>query len=167
MDSPGWRKALEDIEAGRLGIARDRLESLIVSFPDELHIREKLGEVYFKLGYPIEAGRYWALVEDPTPEQEEAIKRFMATVAYRKEVMAKKLRLRSMSPELAERQMSKLDLQTENWINPSKLSIEDKYYERKRKLEQRGCILITVLILGLAFIGMLASLSVILGWQLF
>ncbi len=167
IDTPGWRRALADIEAGRLGVARDRLASLVVTYPDELHIREKLGEVYHRLGYPVEAGRFWALVEDPTPEQAEAIKCFIATVAHRKEDMVKKLRLRSMSADVAASQLSKLDIQIENWINRGDLQIEDKSYERTRKREQVGCILITVLILGLAFIGLLASMSAILGWSLF
>lgn len=50
-----------------MGKARDRLHGLISTFPNELDLRKKLGDIYFKLKYPAMAGRYWYLEKNKTP----------------------------------------------------------------------------------------------------
>ncbi|MFT9818428.1 DUF6584 family protein [Lysinibacillus sp. NPDC056185] len=57
----------EDIKNDDLGKARDRLHGLISTFPNELELRKKLGDIYFELKYPAMAGRYWYLEENKTP----------------------------------------------------------------------------------------------------
>ncbi len=39
----------EDIENNNLGKARDRLHGLIFTYPNELHLRKQLGDIYYKL----------------------------------------------------------------------------------------------------------------------
>lgn len=58
----------EDIKNDDLGKARDRLHGLITTFPNELELRKKLGDIYFELKYPAMAGRYWYLEKNKTPE---------------------------------------------------------------------------------------------------
>ncbi|AIW86484.1 hypothetical protein bwei_3876 [Bacillus mycoides] len=48
----------KDIENNNLGKARDRLHGLITTYPNELALRKKLGDIYFTLQYPEMAGRY-------------------------------------------------------------------------------------------------------------
>jgi len=55
-----------DIENGDLGKARQRLHGLVSSYPDDLSLRRRLGEVYAALRYPAMAGRYWYLEEEKT-----------------------------------------------------------------------------------------------------
>jgi hypothetical protein len=73
-------QTLEKIEADiRLGNpykARDRLHGLIASYPDNLSLRKKLGDVYWQLQYPAMAGRYWYLEQDKTPEMVSACAEF-------------------------------------------------------------------------------------------
>ncbi|MGE8001869.1 DUF6584 family protein [Lysinibacillus sp. NPDC093216] len=57
----------EDIKNDDWGKARDRLHGLISTFPNELELRKKLGDIYFELKYPAMAGRYWYLEENKTP----------------------------------------------------------------------------------------------------
>ncbi|WP_370046155.1 DUF6584 family protein [Lysinibacillus sp. RC79] len=57
----------EDIKNDDLGKARDRLHGLISTFPNELELRKKLGDIYFELKYPAMAGRYWYLEKNKTP----------------------------------------------------------------------------------------------------
>lgn len=161
MDSPGWRKALEDIDAGRLGIARDRLASLVVTYPDELYIREKLGEVYHRLGYPVEAGRFWALVEDPTPEQAEAIKRFLINVTSQRQDLLKQLRLGSMSESVAAGIATRLGVRYESHVEQSKeASASDTWIGI-------GCWLACISFVGLAIVGLITIIAVVFGWRPF
>ena len=60
-------KIEQDIEASDYGKARDRLHGLIVAYPDNLALRRKLGDIYWKLQYPHMAGRYWYLEEERSP----------------------------------------------------------------------------------------------------
>ncbi|MBX3096310.1 MAG: hypothetical protein KF812_05555, partial [Fimbriimonadaceae bacterium] len=70
-------KIAEDIATGRLGIARDRLRALLREVPNDLTVRDELGEVNLRLGYPVEAGRWWFLVPDPDERKQEAIRQFV------------------------------------------------------------------------------------------
>lgn len=65
-----------DIESGNLGKARDRLHGLISNRPSDFLLREDLGEVYWDLGDPAMAGRWWYFAEEPTPQMREAIAAF-------------------------------------------------------------------------------------------
>ncbi|MED4651813.1 DUF6584 family protein [Bacillus pseudomycoides] len=69
-------KIEKDIENHDLGKARDRLHGLIQAYPEDLSLRKKLGDIYFKLQYPTMAGRYWYLEENKTPEMLQACQRF-------------------------------------------------------------------------------------------
>ncbi len=53
------KKIEEDILKNDLGKARDRLHGLISTYPNDLELRKKLGEIYFELKHPSMAGRYW------------------------------------------------------------------------------------------------------------
>ncbi|MGI8824885.1 MAG: DUF6584 family protein [Chloroflexota bacterium] len=57
------RKIDEATAAGDHGAARDRLQGLLATYPADLSIRKRLGEVYWRLGNPSMAGRYWYLEE--------------------------------------------------------------------------------------------------------
>ena len=61
-----------DIKNGNLGKARERLLGLLVSFPDDLSLRKRLGDIFWKLQYPGMAGKYWYLEEEKTTEMELA-----------------------------------------------------------------------------------------------
>ncbi len=78
-------KINDDISQGNLGKARDRLHSLISTFPNELSLRDKLADVYLKLQNPAMAGRYAYLNENKTAELQNAI------VVFEKECGSKAL----------------------------------------------------------------------------
>lgn len=58
----------QDINCGELEKAQDRLHGLLSSHPNNLEVRQRLGEIYWQLEQPEEAGRYWFLIEATTPE---------------------------------------------------------------------------------------------------
>ncbi len=70
------KKIYSEIEAGDLGKARDRLHGLMVTYPDDIHIRELLADVYWRLQFPAMAGRYWYLTEASGEHVEAAKKAF-------------------------------------------------------------------------------------------
>ena len=67
-----WARIERDIAAHDLGKARDRLHGLLATYPDDLAIRHKLGEVYWQLGHPAMAGRYWYLEQPATANKAAA-----------------------------------------------------------------------------------------------
>lgn len=87
-----------EIAEGRLGIARDRLHGLVVTYPEELSLRSRLAEVYWRLGYPIPAGEYWFLDPEPGEHGPEAIQAFLRDCGGDPKVVLKRLRL---PPDLA------------------------------------------------------------------
>lgn len=66
----------KDIENNNLGKARDRLHGLITTYPNELALRKKLGDIYFTLQYPEMAGRYWYLEKEKTDVMHAACLQF-------------------------------------------------------------------------------------------
>ena len=65
-----------DIASSDYGKARDRLHGLIATYPDDLNLRLKLGQVYWELQYPSMAGRYWYLEQAKTPAMAQACRSF-------------------------------------------------------------------------------------------
>ena len=65
-----------EIASGDCGKARDRLHGLVASYPDDLSLRRRLGDVYWKLQYPAMAGRYWYLEEETSPSMDVAREAF-------------------------------------------------------------------------------------------
>lgn len=65
------------IAQGKLGAARDHLRCLLRMFPYDYELRIRLGDVNFQLGYPIEAGRFWIIVNEPTEIQKQCIDQFV------------------------------------------------------------------------------------------
>lgn len=91
-----------DIQAGNLGLARDRLHSLVDTFPQDLALRKQLGEVYHRLQYPERAGCYWFLVEKKTPEMESACAEFVRAAGGDPHQMLRSIKLRGGPANLSQ-----------------------------------------------------------------
>ncbi len=76
MQGNALRRIEEDIAAGDYGKARDRLHGLLATYPNDLTLRRKLGDLYWQLRYPAMAGRYWYLEEQKTPDMVAACQAF-------------------------------------------------------------------------------------------
>ena len=79
MKKETLRRIEREIAAGDWGKARDRLHGLLVTYPDDLALRRRLGDVYWQIHYPAMAGRYWYLEEDKTPDMAQACAAFERT----------------------------------------------------------------------------------------
>ncbi len=62
-----------EIATGDLGKARDRLHGLSRTYPDDLSLRSRLAEIYWKLQFPHMAGCYWFLEDNQTDDTRQAV----------------------------------------------------------------------------------------------
>jgi hypothetical protein len=65
----------EDIDAGRVALARQRLRGLVGSYPQRLDLREQLAELYRQDGIVSQAGRWSYLGEAREPKEMAAFER--------------------------------------------------------------------------------------------
>jgi hypothetical protein len=100
-----------DIAAGDLGKARDRLQGLIGSFPNDIALRSRLADVYSQLHYPDMAGCYWYLEEDQTAQIEQALSAFKKRCGGDPWLMLHSIKFRGESealPSHAHKQLNQL-----------------------------------------------------------
>ncbi|MFI1360267.1 DUF6584 family protein [Streptomyces sp. NPDC020898] len=77
-----------DLAAGRVPIARQRLRGLVSSFPQDLLLRRRLGEVYRLYREPAEAGRWMYLEADRDPAETSAFEERYSTPLRRMRALA-------------------------------------------------------------------------------
>lgn len=116
------RKIDNDISSGDLGKARDRLHSLISTYPNNLELRKSLGDIYFALRYPTRAGLYWYLEDVKTPEMTAACKQFEVSMGNDLENIARALKFKGDADLIRD-----LDLRAA--IENRKSKYTDEYYE--------------------------------------
>lgn len=78
----------EDLAAGRIPVARQRLRGLVTSFPADLTVRRQLAQIYRLYGDPAEAGRWSYLEEDRDPQEASAFEKRYRTPARRMKALA-------------------------------------------------------------------------------
>ena len=154
------KKVEEDIEKNDLGKARDRLHGLVSTYPDELEVRRKLGDIYFALKYPSMAGRYWYLEKNKTSEMVEACIQFEKNMGNDPVRIARALKFKGDS-EIINR------LQLNQEISPLQYKVKEKLTEEPDdtlgdKLVTIGCITILILIILFTLIGIYALFSWVL-----
>ncbi|MDC5698264.1 hypothetical protein OO014_13450 [Intrasporangium calvum] len=76
----------DDLAAGRVALARQRLRGLVGSYPQRLDLREELAELYRRDGVLSQAGRWTFLSETRNPAELRAFDgktriRFIGSVA--------------------------------------------------------------------------------------
>ncbi|PFN98769.1 DNA helicase [Bacillus sp. AFS076308] len=151
MPDKTLRKIEEDIKNGDLGKARDRLHGLISTYPDELELRRKLGDIYSSLKYPTMAGRYWYLEEDKTPEMEKACAVFEKSEGNNPYRISRTLKFKG-NPEIIQK------LQLDPGYSPIKEKVKERLLEEPAdtfgdRLVTIGCFSIFILIVCFILIG--------------
>ena len=168
---PDLKRVRADIRRGDLGQARERLHGLLSSYPDNLNLRKRLGEVYWSLQMPAMAGRYWYLVEDKDESMLKACRAFEKTCKKDPARMLMEIKFRSevtaLKDNYARETLTRLTheaIKNHNWFG---------YYIERRKNKPRPMnekpgnnrglwILLAFVILGLIF-SCIGFISVI-GW---
>ena len=152
------KKIEDDIEKNDLGKARDRLHGLISTYPNQLELRRKLGDIYFALKYPSMAGRYWYLEKNKTPEMAEACTQFEKSMGNDPIRIARALKFKGDSEIIK-------GLELDQEISPIQNKVKEKLIEEpsetmEDKLVTIGCITILILIIFFTLIG----ISTLFSW---
>ncbi|MGG4268441.1 DUF6584 family protein [Peribacillus simplex] len=148
------KKIEADIEKNDLGKARDRLHGLIATFPNELELRRKLGDIYFALKYPSMAGRYWYLEKNKSPEMVKSCIQFEKSMGNDPIRIGRAIKFKGDS-EILKR------LQLDQEISPIQNKVKENLLEEpedpfKDKLVIFGCFSIIILTIIFALIGVYA-----------
>ncbi|MDM5426579.1 DUF6584 family protein [Bacillus mycoides] len=147
----------KDIENNNLGKARDRLHGLIATYPNELALRKKLGDIYFTLQYPEMAGRYWYLEKEKTDVMHAACLQFEKSMGNDSYHIVRALKFKGDRNIIT-------GLHTERPLQPlQKKVIEeliDDYEETwKDKLFTWGCLSLFAFLLFTAIVGIFTILD--------
>jgi hypothetical protein len=145
------KKIEDDIKNDNVGKARDRLHGLIHSYPDDLELRKKLGDIYYALKFPTMAGRYWYLERNKTPEMINACLQFEKSCGNDPFHISNHIKFKG------NRDIIK-NLQLEQVISPAqskvKEKLEDEYEESLAdRLVPYGCVFVIILFIALSLIG--------------
>lgn len=145
------KKIEEDIKKNDLGKARDRLHGLISTYPNELELRRKLGDIYFTLKYPSMAGRYWYLEKNKTPKMIKACIQFEKTMGNDPFLIARALKFKGDNEILK-------NLELDQVISPVQDKVKEKLQEEPDdslydRLFVIGCFSIIILTILFALIG--------------
>ncbi|WP_242236078.1 DUF6584 family protein [Bacillus cereus group sp. BfR-BA-01316] len=147
----------KDIENNNLGKARDRLHGLIATYPNELALRKKLGDIYFTLQYPEMAGRYWYLEKEKTNVMHAACLQFEKSMGNDPYHIVRALKFKGDHDIIKE-------LYTEHTLQPLQKKVAeeliDDYEETwKDKLFEWGCLALFAFLLSTAIIGIFTILD--------
>ncbi|TDL83396.1 DNA helicase [Peribacillus frigoritolerans] len=153
-------KIEEDIKKNDLGKARDRLHGLIATYPDELELRRKLGDIYYELKYPSMAGRYWYLEKNKTPEMQHACIEFEKSMGNNPFQIVRALKFKGDKEILK-------NLEFSDNFSPVQKKVTEKLLEEPEdsvidKLLVVGCLSVIFGTIVFAFIGVYSFVKWIL-----
>ncbi|SNT49185.1 hypothetical protein SAMN05444672_13324 [Bacillus sp. OK838] len=147
-------KIEEDIEKNDLGKARDRLHGLISTFPNELDLRRKLGDIYMALKYPSMTGRYWYLEKNKSPEMVKACIEFEKSMGNDPIRIGRAIKFKGNSEVLKTLQLDQVISPIQNKVKENLLEEPEDPF--KDKLVIFGCFSIIILTIIFALIGVYA-----------
>jgi hypothetical protein len=147
-------KIEKDILQNDLGKARDRLHGLILTYPNELELRKRLGDIYSALRYPSRAGLYWYLEQNKTPEMKLACINFEKSMGNNPIRIAKALKFKGDCEVIKNLELRQVMLQIQN-KSEMDLFDETEVYEETwvGKLELLGIILVIIITLFFTLFG--------------
>jgi hypothetical protein len=152
-------KIEREIQAGRLGIARDRLHGLLSTYPEDLRLRSRLGDVYWLLGYPVEAGRFWFFDNPIEGDKQAAVDAFIRACRSDSAEILRRLKVHSKFKELEVEANAKL----EHLLNEVGRSLPPREAPDTARVTSNAlcfaCTAIGISLLVLALIGLITVLT--------
>ncbi|MET8695453.1 DUF6584 family protein [Streptomyces bauhiniae] len=140
----------EDLAAGRVPVARQRLRGLVSSFPYDLTLRRRLAQVYRLYGEPAQAGRWMYLEEDRDAAETAAFEERYRTSAERRAALGWGGPDSLASTEFAREQLAAL-------APASPESVESSgHVDAKGSLAAGGCLVLALAFLAIWVIGVIA-----------
>lgn len=164
-----------DIQRGDLGKAISRLHGLMTSYPDNLDLRTRLGELYWQLQNPAMAGRYWYLVEAKDDRMQDACTRFEDEFRRDPHHILSALKFKGNADGLrgtyAGRMLDDLERQARKkyfWYpayrKNGRKEEENRTQTARGFFFQFGCLLALALVVSLALIGLFTTVSAMVKW---
>ncbi|WP_432363837.1 DUF6584 family protein [Sporosarcina sp. UB5] len=141
------------MENDDLGKARDRLHGLISTYPNELELRKKLGDIYFELKYPAMAGRYWYLEKNKTPQMVKACMQFENSMGHDMNKIARALKYKGDMELLEGLAIDPALLSSQNKVKEKLVEEPDVPIGPKYKLIIFGCLSVILSIFFFASVG--------------
>lgn len=140
----------EDLAAGRVPAARQRLRGLVSSFPRDPAPRRRLAEVYRLYGEPAQAGRWMYLEEDRDPAETAAFEARYRTPAERRAALGW-TGPDSLAPtDFAREQLAALPAASPEAVESSVAA------DAKGSLAALGCLVLAIAFLAIWVIGVIA-----------
>ncbi|REC52204.1 hypothetical protein DRF62_16130 [Chryseobacterium piscium] len=160
-------KIEKDLKEGRKKKACDRLRNLINEFPDDISLREKLGQIYYDSGFKDEAGKFWILSETQNFEMKEAVEIYRNTFSNSGNAILKDIVFRGDKNQLSDYSKTILkDLESDSLKKIKRIpDFKPKNREKGNYTESKSSFLSTV---GFyLFIGGLILLPILGIFKLF
>lgn len=126
----------EDLKAGRKKKACDRLRNLINEFPDDISLREKLGQIYYDSGFKDEAGKFWILCELQNFEMKEAVDIYKNSVSNSGNAILKDIVFRGNKNQFSQYSRDILnELESDSFIKTKPFLILKEKEEKKEIIQ--------------------------------
>lgn len=140
----------EDLAAGRVPVARQRLRGLVSSFPHDPALRRRLAEVYRLYGETAQAGRWMYLEEDRDAAETAAFEAWYPTPVQRRAALRWD-GADSLAPtEFAREQLAALS------VAPPEGGKSSGHADAKGSLAALGCLVLALAFLAIWVIGVIA-----------
>lgn len=159
----------QDIVQGEYGKARDRLNGLIHIYPNDVWLRGRLAEIWWKLHYPAMAGRYWYLEENRTDEVREAVEAFEKSCQRSPSEMWRLIKFRGdpdALPPFARQRILDLIAECKTRYGDYPVLKEGRtHWKRtaKRKIAEVsslvGCLVVVLILIVLSIIGVVSLIG--------
>ena len=125
----------------------------MLTFPNELELRKKLGDIYYELKYPAMAGRYWYLEKSKTPEMVKACIEFEKSMGNDPNNIARALKYKGDIEIIKGLELDPALLSIQHKVKEKLVEKLDVPRDRKHKLIIFGCLSIIILIIILTSVG--------------
>jgi hypothetical protein len=154
-----WGRVREDVDAGRLWKARDRLQGCLRAEPANQDVLDMLGAVWFAMGDLPQAGRHWWLTEREDEEATTARTAFYERFGHRAHPVSVRGRLEDL---VTAAKADGLDWQPSDW-KPTPSEWETEGYGEPYTRSRRERVTEVAVIGG--FLGvLLVGLATVVAW---
>ena len=126
----------------------------MVSYPEDASLRSRLGDVYWKLGYPVQAGRFWFLDSPLEGEKLASVDLFIRSCHSDPSTIFRRLKLKT-SPKGLE---AEARIRLEDLLRSADARLPASPAAAPEGMDATsfwigGCVILLLLILSLAIIG--------------